>query len=55
MKERDIRTFCYSCYVDYFNAGYKMEKLNKPKSRCDKCNRQGCQYWLKSNKRNHSK
>ena len=47
MKGKDIRTLCYPCFSDYHNAGYKMVKLNKPKGRCDKCGRQGMQYWLK--------
>ena len=46
MKESDVRTFCYPCFVDYFNAGYKLTKLDKPKSACDKCHRQGKQYIL---------
>ena len=47
MKGKDIRTLCYSCFSDMHNAGYKLVKLNKPKGRCDKCGRQGMQYWLK--------
>ena len=46
MKERDVRTFCYRCMMDYFKAGYKLTKLGKPKSSCDKCHRQGNQYVL---------
>lgn len=47
MKPKDIRTFCYPCFSGCYNAGYKLIKLNKPKGRCDKCGRQGMQYWLK--------
>lgn len=46
MKERDERTFCYKCMMEYHNAGYKLTKLDKPKSACDKCYRQGYQYIL---------
>lgn len=47
MKERDERTFCYRCHLEYINVGYKLIKLDKPKSACDKCHRQGFHYLLK--------
>ena len=50
MKERDVRTFCYRCFMEYMNAGYKLTKLDKPRSACDKCHRQGDQYELHKQK-----
>lgn len=46
-KPKDIRTLCYPCFCDMYNAGFKLEKVSNTKHRCDKCNRQGVDYWLK--------
>ena len=45
MKERDVRTLCYRCFVEMHNAGYILiETKNRDRSACDKCYRQGKEY-----------
>ena len=52
MKSKDIRTLCYPCFKDMYEAKYKLTKVSNEKSTCDKCHRQGVDY-LVTGKRNH--
>ncbi len=47
MKKRSI-TLCYRCRKDYEGAGFIIERdySNSNQSQCDKCNRQGYDYWV---------
>ena len=37
MKERDVRTLCYRCASEMYNAGIKMNKTSGERGTCDKC------------------